>query len=298
MQLRQLEYIDAIICWGTIREAARQLFISEASISQQIHELEDEFRLQLFERKGHSLQLTAEGQELLPSIRKVLYTVQELQKNVSEMRDITSGSIRLGAVPSSAATLIPSVVASCRKMFPQVSLEVHERGTYELLEQVRAGLLDIAFIVQSERVALDLEDLTIETLLKGHLLAVASETHRLTKKPSVSLLDLTNEQLILYRHGYLARELVLDVLGPQAHRNIVYSTDNTESARKMIRAGFGICFLPDFMIASWDFYERKGLSILNVDQTPFSLELSCVYMSNRYRSRLLANYIKGVIAKI
>jgi len=298
MQLRQLEYIDAIIRWGTIREAARQLFISEASISQQIREFEEEARLQLFERKGHHLKLSTEGNELLPSIRKVLYATQELQKNIAEMRDVTAGTVRLGAVPSSAACLIPAVVAGFHKVFPNVSLEVHERGTYELVEHVRSGVLDLAFIVQSGKVIPDFTGLTVESLLQGHLLTVASEHHRLVKKETVSLLDLAHEQLILYRQGYLARELVLEVLGPETEHNIVYSTDNTESARKMIRAGFGICFLPNFMIAAWDSCERKGLAILNVDQTPFSLELCCIYAVHRYRARLLTNHIKSIIAQI
>jgi DNA-binding transcriptional LysR family regulator len=298
MQLRQLEYIDAIIRWGTIREAARQLYISEASISQQIRELEEETRLQLFERKSHHLKLTPEGHELLPSIRQVLYSMQELQKNILEMRDVAGGTVRLGAVPSSAARLIPAVVTSFHTVFPTVSLEVHERGTYELVEQVRSGVLDIAFIVQSGKVIPDFSGLTVEPLLHGYLLAVASEVHRLVKKESVSLFDLANEQLILYRQGYLARDLVLEVLGAEAEHHIVYSTDNTESARKMIRAGLGICFLPNFMIASWDSCERKGLAILNVEQAPFSLELCCIYATHRYRSRLLANHIKSIVDRM
>jgi len=109
MRLRQCEYFDAIVRCGTIRAASGELLVSEPTISTQIKELERELRVPLFIRRGRRLELSQEGRLLAPLLRRVVISAAAATVTAEELR-LPRGTLRVGVVPSYAATLVPHLV--------------------------------------------------------------------------------------------------------------------------------------------------------------------------------------------
>ncbi|MHB8599559.1 MAG: LysR family transcriptional regulator [Ktedonobacteraceae bacterium] len=293
MQLRQFEYVASIVQWKTMHKAARHLYVSEATISQQIRDLEAELGFPLFERGGQTLKLTVEGEKLLPRIQHILQAKHELEEQVAEIKDPTTGTIRFGISASPALTILPFILKSFVKIYPQVTLEVREGGSYELATQVHDHLLDVAVIAISDLVPLDLKGLTMKKLISTELVALASQHHRLAYKAHVSKEQLLRERLIVFREGYLARDLILAVLGSEAERNIIYSTDNNESARSLAQANIGILFQPRFVVSGQHINRLDDLCILDLAaDIVFPISHACIYTTHGYYPRFLRVFIE------
>lgn len=297
MRFRQLLYVDRVIQHGTMREAARQLFTSEPTISQQIHELESEVGFSIFEKKGRSVQVTAEGEIILPFIRNILFNMGELEKTIADIKDPDSGSIRVGTVPTGALTLLPSILPRFNQQWPKVSLEVYERGSVELTDQILSNKLDVALIAARTKNPIWNEELDVRVLSRGKLMAVVSENHPRATQASISLIEIKHERLIMFRTGYLVRDMVLEALGPQCAANVVYSTDNSESARNLVRAGVCIVLLPSHLISHWSPNERVGLLFLSIDGADLGVDLCLIYRKSRYRPNYLREFIRMILSQ-
>jgi DNA-binding transcriptional LysR family regulator len=284
VQLRQLEYVVAIVEWKTMRKAAQQLYVSEATISQQIRELEAELEIVLFEREGRTLKLASEGEKLLPFIQQVLHAKRELEEQVIKMKALAPGTLRFGVVPSIAWKFLPAILSSFQTLYPKIRLEVREEPSHEIIAQLRNHQIDVAVVAFSERVPFDLKGVVMKPLLRTELVALASRHHRLAFQEQVTKIQLAQEQLIVTREGFLARDLILAVLGAEIERNILYSTDNPLTSLKLAESGTGILFLPRFVMPGRSEKRWGGLRFLTL-APDVSFPLGYAYMYETQRAR-------------
>src|SRR5215475_10961050 len=104
--------------------AAEQSHVSQPSLSQQILKLEDELGARLFDRLGRSVRLTEVGKTFLPRARTVLHELEAARGDVVERKDSISGSVIVGAIPTVAPYLLPSVLTVFFRKVPQARLTV------------------------------------------------------------------------------------------------------------------------------------------------------------------------------
>ena len=88
MEIRHLKYFVKIAETLNFSEAAKSLFITQSTLSQQIRQLEQEVNAQLFERNNHNVRLTEAGEELLPYARRTLQASQACLDRVQDLRDM------------------------------------------------------------------------------------------------------------------------------------------------------------------------------------------------------------------
>lgn len=146
MNIRQLEAFVQIVERGSFAAAAQQLHVTQSTISARIKELEDFFGVPLFRRsKIQKAELTPKGHDLLEGARQLISFAQYLQHQISDKEKLT-GLVRLGVVGHLAATSMPYVVSKIRTEYPGIKLVLHVDLTATLLELLRAGKLDAAFV--------------------------------------------------------------------------------------------------------------------------------------------------------
>ncbi|MEH7346724.1 LysR family transcriptional regulator, partial [Bacillus sp. JJ1532] len=200
MNLRQFEYIDQIVNSGTMREAARKLFITEPTISQQMRKFEEEIGFPFFEKNGRILKLTKEGEVLLPEIQNILFSVKNLEQRIREISNPLSGQIHLGIGPLSAIRYLPKLFETFHQLYPKVKLNVVEGGVLELCDLLINKQLDIvvAPVNNKTKQVMDVNDIEYKTLFHDEYIAIISSNHPLSSKSKISIHDLSNEQFILY----------------------------------------------------------------------------------------------------
>lgn len=248
IQLRQLEYVAAVVDEKTMRKAAQKLYISEATISQQIQKLEDELGLSLFNREKRTLDLSDAGEKLMSDLRTLLQAKQQFERSVAALHASASKHIRLSITPDIAMTVFPDIHKNFHKLYPDVMLEVSEDGSHKVREKVSSHRADLGIFLTSKRVNIPLEKLTIQPLARSEIVALASRHHPLAHKSAISKIQLVKAGIITYSKDFLLHDLLEAAPGPQGEEKIVYTTNNPEAALRFAQMGMGIAFVPRTML--------------------------------------------------
>lgn len=154
MELQLLRTFIAIARSGSVTRATQTLFLSQPAVSAQLKALEDEVRLQLFDRTPQGMKLTSAGAALLPVAERVLGAEAQLLAEAGRLSGIVGGQVRLG-IP--AAAFIPTVnpgqlrfaelLKRISSEHPALLLEVHHGTSDSVKEDVLGGRLDLGIVV-------------------------------------------------------------------------------------------------------------------------------------------------------
>lgn len=204
MELRQLKYFIKTAETLNFTEAARQLFITQSTLSQQIRQLETELQVPLFDRIGKRTYLTEAGTEFLPYAKQ---TVADSEGGVQRLRDlqnIMAGELRIGAV-FTLSDLLTSTIISFSKQYPNIKLVVVSRPVNELLDLLKERKLDLILSYRP-----DDEDNQIEffPLFDSNLSVIVNYNHPLVAQREVSLELLKQYPLVLPSVGSQARTMI------------------------------------------------------------------------------------------
>ena len=146
MTLTELRYIVAVARERHFGRAAEACFVSQPTLSVAIKKLEDELNVQIFERSGSELAITALGQTIIHQAQKVLDDAQVIKHLAQHGQDPLSGPVRLGTIYTIAPYLLPKLIAKSRQVLPQMPLYLQENFTSKLLELLKQGDIDAAIM--------------------------------------------------------------------------------------------------------------------------------------------------------
>lgn len=249
MELRHLRYFIAVAEERHITRAAERLGIQQPPLSQQIRALERELDVQLLRRLPRGVELTAAGAALLAKARDILERVEEARLAAQRAARGETGRVGIGFTSSASFhPLVPRAIRAFRDEAPLVTLSLEESGTGELVEALRAGRLDAAFVRSPIP---DGAGLAVQALLSEPMVAALPTGHALaTAAAPLDLAALAGEALILYRRP----------LGPGLYDAIIaacrragFSPEIGQEAPRMlatlslVAAGLGVTLVPASM---------------------------------------------------
>ncbi|MCY8103456.1 LysR family transcriptional regulator [Bacillus mojavensis] len=143
MELRDLQIFQSVAHHKSITSAAKELSYVQSNVTARIKQLENELKTPLFNRHKKGVTLNPEGRKMLEYVNKILIDVEEL-KQVFLDSDIPSGILKIGTVET--VRILPTILASYYKKYPNVDLSLQAGLTEELIEKVTNHELDGAFI--------------------------------------------------------------------------------------------------------------------------------------------------------
>jgi DNA-binding transcriptional LysR family regulator len=147
MDLRQFRYFIAVAEEGHITRAADRLGIQQPPLSRQIRSIEKELGAQLLRRKARGVEMTAAGQALFEEANAIIGQVERAKEKVRRTASGEQGRISVGVTPTGPFhPFVPQVIRAFRDAYPQVSVTMEEWASNELVERLRAALIDAAFI--------------------------------------------------------------------------------------------------------------------------------------------------------
>lgn len=290
-----MRYLDAVVRHRSFRRAADELELSEPSLSQQIRKLEEELDAKILERQRRAVRLTDFGNTIIQSARAIIAEEERIRQAADAHRGLRSGRLSFGTVNAGSNTLLPEVLPLFSKRYPGIEVRVNETGSLDIARAVLRGELDLGLIVRVPEIGPSEEGLVFDDVLESKLVVCAPANHRLAQRKRIASTDVLDEALILFRQGYLMHEILRSLLGERAG-NVVYYTDNTESAKRMVAAGVGITLLPEFSIVD-DSYRREGKIRYIPLHTDFpSIRLCLVHRADGYLTRA-AKAFKTMLAE-
>ncbi len=213
MELRQLKYFVKVAELLSFSKAAKELYITQSTLSQQIKQLEDELDMALFFRNNHKVTLTEAGETFLEGAKKTLAEADDNKAKIMDLALGHRGVLNIGVTYSFGSILTETVLAF-KKEFPDVQLNICYRNVMELMELVSDGELDFALSFRSSE---KYESVESHILFDNKLCIVVREDHPLTRKSIVRLSDLEDYEVILPSIGLQARNAFDTII---AERNL------------------------------------------------------------------------------
>ncbi len=244
--IRQLEYFVALGRTLHFGRAARLCAVSQPALSAQIRDLEEALGVALFERTRQRVLVTPVGAALLARARRALEEVDALVAASAPSSDPLVGTLCLGVIPTVAPYVLPRVLRSMRRDFPELRPILREARTEELVNALREGDLELLFL------ALPVASAGIRTLplVREPFVLAAPKGHRLLQSSQVDRQELEGETVILLEDGHCLREQALDLCaaaGASEHATIQATSMSTLA--QMVAGGMGVTLLPASAVA-------------------------------------------------
>jgi LysR family cys regulon transcriptional activator len=241
MKLQQLKYLLAIVDNGlSITAAADRLYTSQPGVSKQLKLLEEELGLQLFSRRGKSLdRVTRAGERVVLRARTVMEEVEQIRRLAADFYQEEEGTLTIAATNTQARYVLPSIVRELRRQYPKVRLNLHQGTADQIADMVTKNDIDFAIASGSNDLFGDL--LQIPGYHWDRIILVPNG-HALTKvERELTLQDLSDHPLVSYVFnfdGEKALKRTFSELGLNA--NIVFTARDADVIKTYVRMGLGI----------------------------------------------------------
>ena len=242
MNLRQLYYFKKIAELEHYTRAAKELFVSQSSLSHAIQELENELNVKFFVKKGRNVELTKYGQLFLPYVQQ---TIDTLEAGLSKLEDFinpNTGSVVIAGFPS-LAQFVPDIIVRYVSETTRVDvrLQFNQQATYaELREQLLGGKVDMIF-------ATEVDDERVESSYIGdhQVILLVNQGHRLANRESVDLRELDGENFIAFsKDSQLRGETDQFFSFFDIHPNITMETAQDLIINGLVAANHGVAIIP------------------------------------------------------
>ncbi len=204
MTLNQLRYFCSASRCHSITKAAEELYVTQPTVSMAIRELEIEFGVNLFYRKGNQLSLTVEGEILYEKATYILQYCTELQSDCFGASRVKP-PLRIGIPPMLSTIFFPELLEAFLKKHPDVPVLLEEYGSIRACELVQNDTLDLA-LVNMEQYSIDKFYHII--LADDQIVFCVGKGHRLAMKEAVTIHDIAKESLILFNGDSVQNQLL------------------------------------------------------------------------------------------
>lgn len=234
LSLSQLRALEAVVRRGSFSAAAKEIGVSQPSISNHVHGLENRFKTRLIAKSGYSVSATPALEALLPKIRAILALTSDLESELLHQKELAAGELRIGY--STYQLAIPRISAFMAR-HPEITIEARALATRDILDLFDNGDIDIGFVTGREIPA----GLDGELLVQTRIVIAAPADHPLASKGAVSWKDVETLPLLQRESSSGTRkmfEAAATVAGIKP--KTILALGSWGSIATLIRSGIGV----------------------------------------------------------
>lgn len=271
MDIRDITYFLEIAEHENISKAAERLHISQPPLSRQLKKLEEELGVELFTRDSGRLRLTDAGYFFKQRAQEVLSLVEKTKSQLDEKYNGVSGKIRIGTIETLSADKLPKWIAEFHEIYPDITYQIVNNNSDEIIRMVDRGLLDIGIVREPvnsqyyEKIRLQ-EDSWIAYIPNRNPL---SQKNRTTIE--IELSDLKDEKLILPMRGIHEKQINtwFDMIGEKPKVICWYSS--LVNGMALVKNGLGTMLCPKSAQSILDYSCATVKEIVNPTMTTGSV---------------------------
>ena len=292
---RQLEHLVLLADHGHFGHAAKNGHVTQSTLSASIKELENVLQASLVDRTKRRVALTPLGLEIVERARRILNEGKDLVEAARAGSEPLSGTLRMGVIATVGPFLLPEVLPRLRRAYPALKLYLVEDLTARLVDELRAGRLDIVLLALPHE---DGRDLETRGLFQDSFKFAVPKGHALAAGKSVDIEQVNPEELLLLKEGHCLREHALAAcrLADQRKVGPVEAT-SLHTLVQMVDNGLGITLLPQLAIDG-GILEGTAIEVLPTTGQPPSREIGLVWRRGTGRQRefeLLATVLMQLV---
>ena len=213
MDLRQIQYAEAVARHANFTRAAQELHVAQPALSMSVRSLEKELGVELFTRTSRRVALTDAGTAFIERARGILRNLDGLATEMAEYSGAARGQVRVGS-SYHLDPRIPGVLSAFVHENPLVEISIMDEPSSRMLDGLRTADLDVAFPILS--LAANLTDIEHVVIGEDHLVMVVASGDPAASLPSVPLRAITTRPFITCGSGTALREWLDDTLARAA----------------------------------------------------------------------------------
>ncbi len=243
MNFRLFKIFLTVCKVGNMTHAAKELYMTQPSVSQAIVELEKNYGVRLFERLNHRLYLTAAGERLRSYAQHILNLSEQARKELADLS--RAGTVRIGASLTIGAYLLPELVAGFHRQYPEIEVFSLVDNTALIEERILEDQLDLGLVEGP----ISSPYITEEAYSDDHLVFIASPLHPLANQPVVSMQELSGQAFIVREAGSGSQAIFEHAMqAAQVNWKVAGIYNNNEAVKQAVSANLGLAVVSKIAI--------------------------------------------------
>ena len=287
MDFRNLTTFVQVAELCSFTRAAENLGYSQSTVSFQIKQLENELGVQLFERIGHTVQLTEDGRDALAYAQEICRISLEMAQS-PERRNQVQGLVRIAMSDSMCSHLMEKSYTQFHRAFPDIAVKVITAGTIEMYRLLEHNEVDVVCTLDNH---LYNTSYVIACEQKENVHFVCGVDHPLAHRKGIKVQELLEQRFILTEKGMSYRRMMDERMARESLEiKPILEMGSTDQICRLVGEDFGISFLPDFVTEK---AVRAG-EIVRMDVPGFEVDLwkQLVYHRDKWMSKPLKAVLK------
>lgn len=285
--LRQLEILLAVHDHGSISGAAKNLFLTQPTVSMQMKKLSDAIGAPLYNIHNREMTFTLEGLETVKTAVEVLDSFSRLDRSLSDMKELKSGTLRI-AVVNTSQYFMPHLLGPFCERFPEINIQLKVGNRQQTIDRLHRGVEDFYVFSHPPQ---EMDNESIE-FLENPLIAVAYEGHPLTKKKRVTLNQLCEEPFLMRESGSGTRHAIEEFLKQQGKTlNVRMTIESNEAIKHSVMSKIGISILSAHTLT---YGGQSGLIPLHVSGLPIHSQWYFVWSKGKRTTVIADEFLKFV----
>ena len=262
MLYRQMECFLAVARLGNVSRAAEEMFLTQPTLTARLKGLEEEVGDPLFVRTSRGMRLTDAGREFVAFAERCVGSFEDGKRRLAELRSASGGRLVLGSSPGVGTYALPGLLERFVAAYPGVTVSVRTGHSEEILEMVLKEEVQLGLTR-----AMSHPEIESLTLYEDELVLVVDPDHRFTRKGSAGLVEIGEENLILFDKDSSYTEQTQSMFRNASIRELrTMEVDNIEAAKRMVEHRLGVAFLPRTAIVRS--VASGNLVLVDVEENP------------------------------
>jgi DNA-binding transcriptional LysR family regulator len=255
MSLYLYEVFKTVAEYKSFSRTAEAMHITPSAVSHAIANLEDQFGFALFERSRKGVQLTVNGEKMLPLVNRVRECNENVLQEAGRINDSDVGEVRIGVLHSVALTWMPEIIKRFKDKYPKIEVRIYEAGYNEISDLLYKHAIDIGIVADSFVKAGQM----FELLVKDHMVCVVPADFTTKSEKMITVEEIKRGKLLMqYDAGEIELKKFLEDNEISVDEYIKVDDDNVMVA--LVEQGLGISVVPGLCVKN----SRRKVKILGL----------------------------------
>lgn len=283
MTLRHFRIFIEVASAGSITQAARNLYLTQPTVSTTIRELEEHYGTLFFDRINQRLRITGEGRRFLDYVRHFIQMYDEMELAFSNSG--ISGVLRIGASTNVGICYMPHLMQIFGQKYSHVCTQLHIQSTSQTESMLLNSSLDLAIVGGT----IHSEQITLTPLFQEHYTAICSSRHPMAEQ-TISINEFMKEPLLFREEGSTSYEVFQNAIRQTGCEvSPAWKSSSQEAIIEAVRHGLGVTILPNSMIESEQ--GRGMISQIYFSDFSFQNTIHLAWHKSKFLSTVMQDFI-------
>ncbi|WNO09881.1 HTH-type transcriptional activator IlvY [Teredinibacter sp. KSP-S5-2] len=284
MDTSQLKHFITLASTRHFGKAAEQCFISPSTLSRSIKQLEEELKVQLFERDNRTVELTAQGKQFQQYANDAYQQLETIKEALIAENGELQGAISIYCSITASYSFLFNFLTEFRQRHPLIEIKLHTGDPADAIQRVTGGQEDLAIAAKPERLPVELE---FKRITHSPLILIISKTANLPIPHTVQDVDTWQKlPVILSEKGIAREQLDAWFRSHKIQPNIYAQVSGNEAIVSMVSLGFGIGLVPEIVLNNSPLRDQVEHFPIQPQIKPYQVGVCC--LKKRLKSPIVA----------